>query len=50
MSEDIIELQAMIVYLAKRIEKLEGRNRIAPDTTYLKEVRKEAEKIIPKLI
>ena len=49
MSEEVKELQAMIIHLAKRVEKLEGKKRIAPDTSYLKELKKEAIKISSKL-
>ena len=49
MEERIKELEAMIVILVKRIEKLEGKNRIAPESSYLKELRAEAQKIVSKL-
>ena len=32
--------------LSKRIEKLEGRSRMAPWSTYLKELKQEASKIL----
>jgi hypothetical protein len=49
MEEKIKELEAMIVHLAKRLEKAEGKSRIAPDNSYLKELKKEAQKILPNL-
>lgn len=45
MDEKIKELEAMLVVLAKRIEKLEKRRRIAPDSSYLKELKTDAAKI-----
>lgn len=44
--EKIKELEAMIIYLSKRIEKLEGRTRMAPWSSYLKELKLEASKIL----
>ncbi len=40
------ELEAMLVHLSKRIEKLEGRSRMASWSTYLQELKKEASKIL----
>lgn len=45
-NEKVKELEAMIIHLTKRVEKLEGRNRSAPSSTYLKELMAEAKKII----
>lgn len=45
-SERIKELEAMIIHLTKRIEKLEGRSRLASTGTYLDELKREAAKII----
>lgn len=44
--EKIKELEAMLVHLSKRVEKLEGRFRSAPFSTYLKELKQEASKIL----
>lgn len=43
----IDELEAMIVVLVKRLYKVEKNNgsRLAPDTSWLKELKKEAAKI-----
>lgn len=49
MNEEVKELQAMIIHLVKRIEKLEGRHRSAPEKTYLKELKREASKISSKI-
>ncbi len=43
---DIKELQAMIIHLTKRIEKLEGRTRLAPQSSYLRELKNEASKLL----
>lgn len=45
-SEKIKELEAMIVHLTKRIEKLEGRTRLANFSTYIDELRKEAMRLL----
>ncbi len=45
-SEKIIELQAMIVHLTKRIEILEGKSRIAGFNSYITELKREAQRII----
>lgn len=45
-NEKIKELEAMIIYLSKRIEKLEGKSRIANASTYLRELKNEASKIL----
>lgn len=45
-SEKIRELEAMIVHLTKRIEKLEGRSRLAGLSSYLTELRREAQKLL----
>ena len=45
-NEKTQELEAMLVHLSKRIEKLEGRSRMAPWSTYLKELKNEASKIL----
>ena len=45
-SEKIAELEAMVVVLSKRIEKLEGRTRLAPSSTYLNELKREAKKLL----
>lgn len=44
--EKIQELEAMVVHLAKRVEKLEGRSRMAPPSSYLRELKREASKIL----
>lgn len=44
--EKIKELEAMVIHLTKRIEKLEGRSRMTPWSTYLKELQEEASKIL----
>lgn len=46
MNEKIKELEAMVIHLAKRVEKLEGRNRSAPWSSYLSELKQEASKIL----
>lgn len=44
---DVKELQAMIVHLTKRIEKLEGKKRLFVSTeTYISELKKEANKLL----
>lgn len=45
-NEKIQELEAMLIHLSKRIEKLEGRTRMAPWSSYLKELKQEASKIL----
>ena len=45
-NEKIKELQAMVIHLTKRIEKLEGRSRLANASTYLTELKNEASKIL----
>ena len=44
------ELEAMIIYLTKRIEKLEGKTRMANPSTYLRELKSEAFKILSSWI
>lgn len=46
MENEIKELQAMVIHLTKRIEKLEGKSRLANTSTYLSELKKEASKIL----
>ncbi len=41
--------EAMLVVLIKRIEKLEGRSRIAPASTYMKELEAEARKLLSSM-
>ena len=48
-SEKIRELEAMIVHLTKRIEKLEGRSRIASFSTYIKELKAAAASLLRNL-
>lgn len=45
-SEKTRELEAMVIHLTKRIEKLEGRNRLAPASSYLRDLKREAAKIL----
>lgn len=45
-SEKTRELEAMVIHLSKRIEKLEGRRRLAPASSYLRELKQEAAKIL----
>jgi len=45
-SEKNTELEAMLIHLTKRIEKLEGRSRLAPASSYLRELKQEAAKIL----
>lgn len=45
-NERIKELEAMIIHLSKRVEKLEKRTRLAPSSTYLRELKEEASKIL----
>ncbi|WP_185284943.1 hypothetical protein [Elizabethkingia anophelis] len=45
-SDKIRELEAMIVHLTKRIEKLEGRSRMAGISSYLSELRREAQRLL----
>jgi hypothetical protein len=45
-SKKINELEAMIVILAQRIEKLEGKTRLAPYSSYLNDLRNEAIKML----
>lgn len=44
--EKIKELQAMVIHLTKRIEKLEGKSRLANASIYLAELKKEAQKLM----
>ncbi|WP_017258436.1 hypothetical protein [Pedobacter arcticus] len=44
--EKVKELEAVLVHLAKRVEKLEGKTRSAPSSSYLKELFAEAKKIL----
>ena len=44
--EKIKELQAMVIHLTKRIEKLEGKSRLANASIYFKELQKEAQKLL----
>jgi len=47
MENDVKELQAMLIHLTKRIEKLEKKSfRLANASTYLKELKQEAAKIL----
>lgn len=45
-SDKIRELEAMLVVLSKRIEKLEKRTRMAPSSSYLKELKEEAARLL----
>ena len=45
-TEKTKELEAMLISLLKRIEKLEGRSRMANASTYLSELKTEASKIL----
>lgn len=45
-SEKIREIEAMLVVLSKRIEKLEKRSRLAPSSSYLKELKDEAARLL----
>lgn len=45
-SERIEELEAMIVYLTKRVEKLEKTSRLAGYNSYLTELKREAQKLL----
>lgn len=40
------ELEAIVVHLTKRIEKLEGRSRMAFFSIYLNELRREARRLL----
>lgn len=42
----IKELEAMLVVLSKRIEKLEKVSRLAPSSFYLKELKNEANRLL----
>jgi hypothetical protein len=44
--EKVKELEAMLIHLTKRIEKLEGTSRMAPPSSYLRELKNEALKIL----
>lgn len=44
--QKIKELEAMLVHLSKRIEKLEGTSRMAPPTSYLSDLRSEASDLL----
>lgn len=48
MNEKIKELEAMIVVLLKRIEKLEGKRKMYTYQTLLEELRKDAYKLLAK--
>lgn len=48
--ERIEELEAMMVYLLRRIEEAEKKKRTAPSSSYLKELKKEAQKILKNWI
>lgn len=45
-SEKIRELEAMLVVLSIRIEKLEKRTRLAPSSSYLKDLKNEAARLL----
>lgn len=45
-SKKIREIEAMLVVLSKRIEKLEKRSRLAPSSSYLKELKDEAARLL----
>lgn len=44
--EKIQELEAMLVHLSRRVEKLEGRSRMPNSSTILKELKDEASKLL----
>lgn len=44
--EKTLELEAMLIVLSKRIEKLEGTSRLASASVYLRELKNEASKLL----
>lgn len=46
MNEKIKELEAMIIVLLKRVEKLEGKQKMYTYNTLLDELRKDAQKLV----